>query len=108
MDIKTFIEKFAQAIELDNAEGLTPETEFHDLDEWSSLSVIMVIAFFDEEFGKEIDNIAKQGQRVSDEMQTVSAATQQQSASASEIARASDSLSNLADELQTSLKRFKY
>ncbi len=58
MDIKTFIEKFAQAIELDNAEGLTPETEFHDLDEWSSLSVIMVIAFFDEEFGKEIDNIA--------------------------------------------------
>ena len=58
MDIKTFIEKFAQAIELDNAEGLTPETEFHDLDEWSSLSVIMVIAFFDEEFGKEIDSIA--------------------------------------------------
>lgn len=58
MDIKAFIEKFAQAIELDNAEGLTPETEFHDLDEWSSLSVIMVIAFFDEEFGKEIDNIA--------------------------------------------------
>ena len=58
MDIKSFIEKFAQAIELDNAEGLTPETEFHDLDEWSSLSVIMVIAFFDEEFGKEIDNIA--------------------------------------------------
>ena len=56
----------------------------------------------------EIDNIAKQGQRVSDEMQTVSAATQQQSASASEIARASDSLSHLADELQTSLKRFKY
>ena len=56
----------------------------------------------------EIDNIAKQGQRVSDEMQTVSAATQEQSASSSEIARASDSLSHLADELQTSLKRFKY
>lgn len=58
MNIESFIEKFAKAIDVENVEELTPETEFHDLDEWSSLSVILVIAFFDMEFGKQIDNIA--------------------------------------------------
>ena len=54
MEIKEFIEKFAEAIEVENVEVLTPETTFHDLDEWSSISVMLLIAFFDEEFGKEI------------------------------------------------------
>lgn len=58
MDIKDFIKKFAEAIEVEDVEVLTPETEFHDLDEWSSLSVIIVIAFFDEEFGKQVDDVA--------------------------------------------------
>jgi len=54
MDIKEFIEKFAEAIEVDEVEVLTPETEFRDLDEWSSLSVMLLIAFYDEEFEKEL------------------------------------------------------
>ena len=54
MDIKEFIEKFAEAIEVENVEELTAGTEFHELDEWSSLSVMLLIAFFDEEFEKEI------------------------------------------------------
>jgi acyl carrier protein len=54
MEIKEFIEKFASAIEVENVEALTADTKFHDLDEWSSLSVMCAIAFFDEEFGKEI------------------------------------------------------
>lgn len=54
MEIKEFIEKFAEAIEVENASVLTPETEFRNLDEWSSISVMISIAFFDEEFGKEI------------------------------------------------------
>jgi len=54
MDIKEFIEKFAEAIEVEEAEVLTPETEFRDLDEWSSLSVMLLIAFYDEEFEKEL------------------------------------------------------
>ena len=54
MEIKEFIEKFAEAIEVENVETLTAETEFRDLDEWSSISVMITIAFFDEEFGKEI------------------------------------------------------
>lgn len=54
MDIKEFIEKFAEAIEVEEAEVLTPETQFRDLDEWSSLSVMLLIAFYDEEFEKEL------------------------------------------------------
>lgn len=54
MGIKEFIEKLAEAIEVENVENLTAETEFRQLEEWSSLSVMELIAFFDEEFGKEI------------------------------------------------------
>ena len=54
MEIKEFIEKFAEAIEVEEVENLNAETEFRILDGWSSISVMMTIAFFDEEFGKEI------------------------------------------------------
>lgn len=54
MEINEFIEKFAEAIDVENVDVLTAETEFRDLDEWSSLSVMLLIAFYDEEFGKEI------------------------------------------------------
>ena len=54
MEIKEFIEKFAEVIEVEDVMSLTPETEFHHLDEWSSISVMQVVAFFDEEFEKEI------------------------------------------------------
>ena len=67
MDITSFIKSFAELIEVEDAEALTPETEFHDLDEWSSLSVIMVIAFLDEEFDRQVDNIAiRQAQTIQD------------------------------------------
>ena len=58
MDIQEFIQIFGEAIEAENIGELTPETEFHDLDEWSSLSVIIMISLFDEKFGKEVDNTA--------------------------------------------------
>lgn len=54
MDINEFIAKFAEEIEIENAETLTPDTAFRDLDEWSSLSVMVFIAFADENFGKQI------------------------------------------------------
>ena len=54
MEIKEFIEKFAEAIEVENVGALTAETEFRGLDEWSSLSVLLLIAFYDEEFEKEL------------------------------------------------------
>lgn len=54
MEIKEFIEKFAEAIEIENVEALTADTKFRDLEEWSSLSVMLLIAFYDEEFEKEL------------------------------------------------------
>lgn len=57
MEIKEFIEKLAEAIEIEDAEGLTAETEFRELDEWSSLSVMLLIAFYDEELDKQIGDI---------------------------------------------------
>ncbi len=54
MEIKEFIEKFAESIEVNNVEVLTPETSFHDLEEWGSMAVLMMIAFYDETFGKEL------------------------------------------------------
>lgn len=54
MEIKEFIEKFAEAVEVENVEALTAETKFRELEEWSSLSVMLLIAFYDEEFEKEL------------------------------------------------------
>ncbi len=56
MEMHEFIEKLAEAIEVDQKESLTENTRFKDLDEWSSLSVMFLIAFYDEEFGKEISD----------------------------------------------------
>ena len=49
MEIKEFIEKFADAIEVD-ANELSQETEFRQLDAWDSLSYLSVIAMMDEEY----------------------------------------------------------
>jgi len=54
MEIQEFIEKFGEAIDVENIEALSAETEFQELEEWSSLSVMLVIAFFDEVFDKQI------------------------------------------------------
>lgn len=57
MEIKEFIEKFAEAIEIENVDNLTEDTKFRELDEWSSLSVMLLIAFYDEEVDKQIGDI---------------------------------------------------
>lgn len=54
MDIKDFIEKLIDAIEIEDSSALTDQTKFRELDEWSSLSILSLIALADEEFGKEI------------------------------------------------------
>lgn len=55
MQITEFIEKLAEAIEIEDVAALNPDTVFKDLEEWSSLSVMLIIAFFDEEFDKQIE-----------------------------------------------------
>lgn len=50
MEINEFIEKFAEIFDDTDVSSLAPDTKFRELDEWSSLSVLGVIALADEEF----------------------------------------------------------
>ena len=50
MEIKKFIENFASQFEETDASVFTPDTRFHELDEWSSLTALSVIAMVDEEY----------------------------------------------------------
>lgn len=50
MEIKDFIEKFAAQFEDTDTAAFTPETKFHELDEWSSLVALSIIAMVDEEY----------------------------------------------------------
>lgn len=56
MNIEEFISKFAEAIEVYDDSQLNADTEFHELEEWSSLSSLLVIAFFDKEFDIQLGN----------------------------------------------------
>lgn len=50
MEIKDFIEHFAEQFDDTDASEFKPETIFKDLDEWSSLIALSVIAMVDEEY----------------------------------------------------------
>ena len=59
MDIKDFTQKFIEVFDDSEDLQLTPDTYFKELDEYSSLTIISIIAFADENFdvtitGKEI------------------------------------------------------
>lgn len=74
MEIKEFIEKFAEIFDDTDASTLTPETKFRELDEWSSLSALGVIALADEEFDVELlGNELRKAQTIEDLFNTISA-----------------------------------
>lgn len=50
MEIKDFISNFAAQFEDTDAAVLTPETKFRELDEWSSLTALSILAMVDEEY----------------------------------------------------------
>jgi len=50
MEIKDFIEKFAEQFDDTDASEIKAETVFKELDEWSSLIALSVIAMVDEEY----------------------------------------------------------
>jgi acyl carrier protein len=54
MEIKEFIDKFAEIFDDIDASTLTAETKFRELDEWSSITALSAIAFADEEFDVEL------------------------------------------------------
>lgn len=49
--IEDFVRLFAEQFEETEASLFLPTTEFRDLDEWSSLIGLSIIAMVDEEFG---------------------------------------------------------
>lgn len=50
MDIKEFVAHFAEQFDETDASVFTPETEFRELEEWSSLLALSVIAMVDAEY----------------------------------------------------------
>lgn len=50
MNIQQFIEKFAEQFDDTDISAIQPNTVFKELDEWSSLVALSVIAMVDEEY----------------------------------------------------------
>lgn len=50
MELNEFVKLFAEQFEFTDPSEITAETAYHDLDEWSSLTGLSVIAMVDEEF----------------------------------------------------------
>lgn len=56
MEMKDFIAHFAEQFDYTDPNEFKPETVFRDLDEWSSLMALSIIAMVDEEY-----NVTLQG-----------------------------------------------
>lgn len=50
MELNEFIQNFAEQFDETDASEIKAETVFHDLDEWSSLIALSLIAMIDEEY----------------------------------------------------------
>lgn len=50
MEIKEFIENFADQFDETDPAEITAATEFKELEEWSSLTALSIIAMVDEEY----------------------------------------------------------
>ena len=53
MDLEQFIENFAELFDETDSDTITATTRFKDLEEWSSLVALSVIAMIDEEYDVE-------------------------------------------------------
>lgn len=54
MTLDEFIEKFAAEFDDTPAEDFKPETNYRELDEWSSLTALSIISMIDDDMGVEI------------------------------------------------------
>lgn len=50
MDINIFVQNFGEQFDETAIEEFSPETKFKDLEEWSSLSALTIIAMVDENY----------------------------------------------------------
>ena len=51
MELKEFVQNFANQFDETDVDVFTPSTNFRDLDEWSSLIGLSIILMVDEEYG---------------------------------------------------------
>lgn len=54
MELNEFVKAFAAEFDETPIEAFAPETKFRELEEWSSLSALSIIAIVDEHFNKQI------------------------------------------------------
>lgn len=54
MEIKEFIENFADQFEETDTAEITAETSFRELEEWTSLTALSVMAMIDEEYDVQV------------------------------------------------------
>lgn len=50
MELNDFVTKFAEQFDDTDASLFTPQTHFREIDEWSSLIALSIIAMVDEEY----------------------------------------------------------
>jgi acyl carrier protein len=51
MELEKFIENFAEQFDTIDVSDLRADTKFKNLEEWSSLTALSIIAMIDEEYG---------------------------------------------------------
>lgn len=68
MEIKNFIENFAAQFEETDANVFTPETTYRELDEWSSLIALSVLAMIDEEYDVQLKGDEMRGTKTIQEL----------------------------------------
>lgn len=54
MEMNDFISNFADQFDEIDTSSLTPDTKFRDLEEWSSLLALSIMAMIDEEYDVQI------------------------------------------------------
>jgi len=54
MEINDFIANFADQFDDTDCKEITPESKFHDLDEWDSLIALAVLNMTEKKYGKKI------------------------------------------------------
>lgn len=68
MKLEEFVQKFAEQFDETPVEQFTPKTVFKDLEEWSSLTALSVIAVVDEELDKRITGADIRGSKTIEDL----------------------------------------
>ena len=56
MELEDFVNKFAMQFDNEDLSVFTPDTEFHELESWSSFTSLSVVAMIIQEYGVELDS----------------------------------------------------